>query len=360
MDLNNPSKFLQELDPGRVGESIACLPDQISQTLEDARSVEMPESHRDINKVVLNGMGGSNLGARIVQSVFEEELSVPVIVAPGYKLPGYVDEKTLFLISSYSGNTEEPLSVYEEAKSSGAKIAAVTASQENNKLEDLMQKDGLPGFAFNPRQNPSGQPRLGLGYSVFSILAILSKAGLITLKEEEVKEAVEYLRSKNEQWGPESETDKNRAKQIAEELKGRVPVLIGAEFLEGNLHTLRNQMCENCKNFADYLTLPDLNHFLLEGLAHPEGNKENLAFLFIDSELYSSEVRRRSELTKQTVEKNGIKVLEYRTEAGSAVGQSLELLQLGSWMTFYLAIVNDEDPSLIPWVDWFKKKLKEE
>lgn len=358
MDLNNPSKFLKSLDPGLVGDSIACLPDQIDQILEDAGSVSIPDSHKDINKVVLNGMGGSNLGARIIQSVFEEELSVPVIITPGYKVPGFVDDKTLFILSSYSGNTEEPLSVYEEVKSRKAKIVGVTSSHENNKLEKLMADDGLPGFAFTPEHNPSGQPRLGLGYSVFSILGILDKAGVITLDKEGIKEISKELHKKNKDWEPYSEVKQNRAKEIAQELEGKVPVLIGAEFLEGNLHTFRNQMCENCKNFADYLTLPDLNHFLLEGLPHPESNQDNLAFLFIDSDQYSPEVQKRSELTKQTVEKNGIKTLNYKAESASKIGQSLELLQLGSWITFYLAILNNENPSLIPWVDWFKDQLK--
>ncbi|HMB66145.1 MAG TPA: SIS domain-containing protein [Patescibacteria group bacterium] len=359
MDLDNHSKFLEELDPGQVGDSIACLPDQISQILEDAEAVDIPASHKDVDKVVLNGMGGSNLGARIIQSLFEKELSVPVIITPGYIVPGYVDDKTLFIFSSYSGGTEEPLSVFPEVRNRKAKMIGVTSSHEDNKLEKLMSEQDFPGFAFKPRHNPSGQPRLGLGYSIFSILAVLDKLGLIHLDRSEVEEAIKFLKEKNKSWRPEIETGNNRAKEIAQELKGRIPVLIGAEFLEGNLHTFRNQMCENSKNFADYLTLPDLNHFLLEGLAHPAGNKDNLAFLFLDSDQYSPEVRTRSKLTKQTVEKNGIKTLEYRAESGSRLGQSLEILQLGAWITFYFSIINEEDPSLIPWVDWFKKKLKE-
>lgn len=359
MDLDNHSKFLEELDPGQVGDSIACLPDQISQILEDAKDLDIPASHQEVDKVVVNGMGGSNLGARIIQSLFEKELSVPIIITPGYIVPGYVDDKTLFIFSSYSGGTEEPLSVFPEVKSRKAKMIGVTSSQENNKLENLMAEEDFPGFAFRPRHNPSGQPRLGLGYSIFSILAILDKLELIRLDRSGIGEAIEFLKEKNKSWKPEVETEDNRAKEIAQELKGRIPILIGAEFLEGNLHTFRNQMCENSKNFADYLTLPDLNHFLLEGLAHPEGNKDNLAFLFLDSDQYSPEVQKRSELTKQTVEKNGIKTLQYQAESKTQLGQSLEILQLGAWITFYFSIVNEENPSLIPWVDWFKKKLKE-
>ena len=359
MNLDKPSDFLKDLDPGQVGDSITCLPDQIEQNLQDAEAVSIPQGYRNVNKVVLSGMGGSNLGTRMIQSVFKDSLSVPVIISAGYEVPGYVDEKTLFILSSYSGTTEETLSVYDETKKRGAKMLAVTASQEGNKLEKLMESDGLPGFAFRPLKNPSGQPRLGLGYSVFSLLAVFDKLGLLKLDKKEVFDSLEFLRQENRSWEPESLSENNEAKQIAEKLKNKIPVLIGAEFLEGNLHTFRNQICENSKNFSVYFDLPDLNHFLLEGLPHPLSNSDHLKFLFIESDYYSESVRKRSELTKQVVEKIGMEVVAYKARAESKIGQSLELLQLGSWVSFYLAVLNKENPSLIPWVDWFKEKLKD-
>lgn len=358
MNLDNPSKYLEELDPGLVADSIESLPDQIDQTLRDAGSVSIPEEYQKVKRVVLNGMGASNLGGRIVQSLFSQKLQAPVIIEPGYTVPGYVDEETLFILSSYSGNTEEPLSVYEEVKARGAKMAGITASHDNNKLERSMKEDNIPGFVFSPEHNPSDQPRLGLGYSIFSILFLLQKTGLVELNQEEITQAIDYLKENNTHWNPQNKTAFNKAKEIAQGLSGKFPVLVGAEFLEGNLHAFRNQICENSKNVAAYYTLPDLNHFLLESLSHPESNKDNLAFLFLDSPDYSSTVQKRSELTQKVVEKQGIKSLNYQTESSSFLGQSLEILQLGAWISFYLAIANDENPSLIPWVDWFKQELK--
>ncbi len=346
------------MDPGLVAESIGLLPEQIRQVREDAPLVRIPEGHTQVRKIVLNGMGGSNLGGRIIKACLADKLKAPLDIVPGYEVPGYVDRKTLYIISSYSGNTEEPLSVYEKVKKSGAKIMGITSSHEKNKLEKLMIKDNIPGFIFKPLHNPSEQPRIGLGYSIFGLLILLEKAGLLNLDEKEAESIIKKLRDDNFIFRPESESQKNPAKKIAQELKGKIPILVGAEFLEGNLHTLRNQFCENSKNFADYLSLPELNHYLLESLSHPVANKKNLVFLFLDSDKYHPRVQKRSELTKQVAKKNGIKVLDYKTEKGSRLNQCARVLQFGSWLSFYLGILNNVNPSQIPWVDWFKKELK--
>jgi glucose/mannose-6-phosphate isomerase len=133
--------------------------------------------------------------------------------------------------------------------------------------------------------------------------------------------------------------------------------LAGGDFLEGNLHALRNQFCECSKNLVSYLVLPDMNHYALESLANPLNNKDNVAFLFFKSSLCRPAIQKRLVLTQQVVEKNGLKVLEYELKSKTKLGQAAEMLQVGSWITFYLAFVNGVDPVKIPWVDWFKEQL---
>ena len=140
-------------------------------------------------------------------------------------------------------------------------------------------------------------------------------------------------------------------------LAGKIPVIVAAEFLVGNLNILRNQFNETGKNFASFLELPDLNHYALEGLANPKSNKNNLMFLFFDSLLYHPRVARRADLTKQIARKNKIKVLEHRLYGATKLEQALEMMQFGCWLTYYLAMLNNVNPVKIPWVDWFKKEL---
>lgn len=351
-------KIYQKLDKGQVGESIELLPDQINQALQEARLIKVPKEYSRINQVVVNGMGGSNLGWGIVKSVFGDKLKAPIVIAPGYRVPAAVDKNTLFIISSYSGNTEEPLSVYKEVKKRGAKIMAITADGKKNKLAKLMLKDNIPGYIFKPEFNVSGQPRMGLGYSIFGAAVLLAKAGLFAIKTKEIENIIASLKIWDKRLRPEMKKKNNLAKRMAIELYGKQPVIIGAEFLIGNLRALRNQFCENSKNFASYLTLPELNHYALESLGNPKANKKDLVFIFFDSNLYHPRIQQRSDLTKQVVKKNKIQVLGYKLTGKTKLEQSFEMLQFGSWVTYYLAMLNNVNPSKIPWVDWFKKELK--
>ena len=349
-------KIFAELDTGKVAESIKSLYLQMRQVLEQSDSIKIPKEYGSVTQVVVNGMGGSNIGVGLAQAALSDRWKAPISITPGYEVLASVNEKTLYLISSYSGNTEEPLSVYEEIKRRGAKIMAICEAGDN-RLSRLMEKDNLPGYRFKADHNPSGQPRLGLGYSVFGVAMLLAKAGLVEIKEAEAEKIISHLEIQGEKLLPSRTTKDNLAKQLALKLYKKIPVIIGAEFLVGNLKVLRNQFNETSKNFASFLDLPDLNHYALESLANPESNKNNLVFFFIDSPLYHARIAKRSQLTKQIVEKHKISYAEHMLSGGSKLEQAFEMLQLGAWVTYYLAMLNKVNPVKIPWVDWFKKEL---
>lgn len=362
MNLNNP-KLYKKLDTGQVAKSISLLPDQIRQVLEDSRLIKIPAGYtqstptlaKKITQVVINGMGGSNLGARIIKSLFSDQLKTPVIIQPGYEVPAFVNKNTLYIISSYSGNTEEPLSAYDKAKKQGAKILAITEDGAKNKLKNLMLKDNIPGYIFKPKYNPSNQPRLGLGYSIFGTMSLLAKAGVIKIKNDEIKNLIAKSEINDRKLRPGVKN--NPAKIITQNLFQKQIIVVGAEFLSGNVHTLRNQISENSKNFTSYLTLPELNHYAMEGLANPQTNKKDLIFLFFDSRLYHPRIQKRSRLTQEVIKKNKIQAVSYELKGKTKLEQSFEMLQLGVWITYYLGMLNEVDPAKIPWVDWFKKQL---
>ncbi|MFH1412647.1 MAG: SIS domain-containing protein [bacterium] len=337
-----------------VSESLYRLPEQIDDVLKQSKSFKLPKRYKNVNKIVVSGMGGSNLGARIAASIFDQSLKFPIIINPSYEVPLYVDKNTLFIASSFSGNTEEVLSAYKEAKKHKAKIAVITSQNKNNKLMDMAKRDKTPSFAFNPQANPSNQPRLSLGYAIFALAIVMQKAGALKINLNSIKNANSKLKT----WGSRLTPNKsnNAASKLADKLHHKNIIIVTGEFLEGNAHALRNQFCENSKNFADYLTLPDMNHYAMEGLDKPSGS--NLIFLFFDSNLYSPRVQKRNSLTKEVVRRNKIKLINHKLNGRTKLEQSLEMLQLGSWVTLYLAELNNADPMKIPWVDWFKKQLK--
>lgn len=350
-------KQIKKLDKSGVYKSIGTLPDQIRQVLEDSRLIKIPRAFSKVNQVVVNGMGASNLGAGIIKAVFADRLKAPINITPGYAVPASVNKNTLYVISSYSGNTEEPLSVYREVKKRGAKIIAIT-SKDNGKLAKLMIKENIPGYIFKPKFNHSAVPRVGLGYSVFGTAVMLDRAGLFKIKTDEIKSIITDMEIWGRELGPDEAMKFNLAKQLALEIRDKIPIAVGAEFLMGNLRVIRNQFCESGKNFAGYLSVPELNHYAMEGLEFPKNNNKNLIFFFIDSGLYHPRIQKRVELTKKIINKNKIKYLEHKLTSKTKLSQSFELLQLFTWVTYYLGILNKKDPATNPWVDWFKAELK--
>lgn len=349
---------IKKFDAGHVAETIEALPLQMKQVLEEARLIKVPTSYKKITHVVVQGMGGSNLAVHIIKSVFADQLKVPITITSDYEVPACVDKNTLYVLSSYSGTTEEVLSVYPEVKKRGAKLMGIV-SKGKGKLEKILIKDKIPCYIFNPMFNPANSPRLGLGYSIFGMLVLLAKAGLFKIEESEFENIIKNLELFGNELKAIEKISNNTAKKFALKLQHKIPVLVSSQFLSGNLFTLRNQICENSKNFATYLILPDLNHFAMEGLANPTDNKNNLIFLFFESDFYHPRIQKRFSLTKEVVKKNKIEVLDYKLRGETKLEQAFELLQLGSWISFYLGILNQVNPVENKWVDWFKKKLDE-
>lgn len=344
IDLTN-LEALQKLDPKHVYESTGMLADQCEQILHDYFNVNFfPQGTENIRNVVICGMGGSAYGGHVAVSLFHDTLSVPVTVNSDYHLPGFVNEQSLVLLTSYSGSTEEVLSCAEEAEKRSAKIAGFSSG---GKLGDKL-KEKFPGFTFQPKFNPSGQPRLGTGYMIMSTIAMLKAAKVIAPSDDEVKSAISELRN--------SQNEIQRAAQdISQKLVDHLPIIMTAEFLNGNGHILRNQFNETSKVFAAYAALPELNHHLLEGLQNPKGHK--LMALLITSDLYSEKIKKRMSLTEDVIKQNNVPVVAYQVKGTNTLSQMLHVLSLGGYLTVYLAFFYGLDPSLIPWVDYFKEKL---
>lgn len=337
-------------------DSLKLLGEQITDSLKQAEKFKLPKTYQKINKIVVSGMGGSNLGGRILSAVFDQELKLPILINADYEVPRWVDAQTLFVVSSYSGSTEETVHAYAEAKKKKAKIVVLTGAEGKNPLIALATKDKLPCLSFTPAFNPSAQPRLAIGYAVTMLAIILNRAGAIKLSTRELT----LISGKLKIWGAKliPEKSDNVASKLADKLFSKNIVIVTGGFLAGNAHTLRNQFNENSKNFACYLTLPELNHYALEGLGFPKSNADNLSCLFFESSLYSPRVAKRLELTQKVMAKNKIKTVSASLKGATKLEQSLEMLQLGSWITYYLAEKNKVNPLAIPWVDWFKKELK--
>lgn len=336
---------MENLDPKNVLGSTGMLADQCAYIWELVKTIEFPENYKFMENITLCGMGGSRYGAYIVKNLYWDALKVPLLEYGDYHLPAYIDGKSLFILSSYSGGTEEPLASAKEALEKGYLVVGLTGG---GKALEMSKNYNFPSIVFDQKYNPSGQPRLGTGYMVLGTIALLTRLGYLQVSDEEVKKAISELRASRE-------AIELKAKKLAQALYSHIPVYFAAEFLNGNIHIIRNQTNETAKSFSAFSELPELNHHLMEGLKNPTDKK--LFILFITSDFYSDKLKKRLELTKDVVEKNGVDFDEYKPAGSTKLSQMLNVLSFGGYLSLYLAFLYKQDPSLIPWVDYFKEQL---
>lgn len=341
MDLNNLEE-IKKHDPKNVYGSTETLADQCTQIWEDAKKIKF-EDYNDIENIIICGMGGSAYGGHVSLSLFKNDICLPLYVNSDYDLPAFASKKSLIVLTSYSGGTEEVLSCFQKANEIGAKMVGLTTGGELNEL-----LSSSPCLVIDPKFNPSGQPRLGTGYIIVGTLAILSGAGQIKITDSQIKSSIESLIQNKEDI-------KNKAMEIAEKIYETIPLIISGGIFEGNAHILRNQLNETAKIFSAYATIPELNHHLMEGLKNP--NNKKLISLFFTSDLYPNNIKIRFSLTKEVIEKNNIEVIEYKPSGDDKISQMLNILAFGGYLSLFTSLLYNQDPSLIPWVDYFKKNL---
>lgn len=340
-------------DPGAIGTSLARFADQLRDGWNQMKSIHLPASYRTIETIAVCGMGGSHLGADIVRSAFGADLRVPLTIIADYQLPAWVNAKTLVICCSYSGSTEETVAALQAARRKTAKVVIVASG---GKLAHMATRYQLPVYHYEPTENPSGQPRLGVAYSLVAMLAILKQIRMILISDREIQSLSTAAWSAISRYGLARPAATNQAKKTASALHGRIPLLIGAEWTAGNLHTFTNQLHENAKTFAAWHTLPDLNHHLLEGLRDRAVAKQMHAVV-IEDDTYHPRTIRRLTLTAAILRKQGVMVSRFRPHGKKNISKAIDLLAFGGYVSWYLSVLRNVDPAPIPTVDFLKKAL---
>lgn len=345
---------INALDKNQVASSIEKLPDQIKQAWQESSKIQFPESYKRAKNVVINGMGGSGLGPELLSYLYKGKLKIPLIVTHDYNLPGFVNEDSLVILSSYSGTTEEVLNAAEQSISKKSKVAGIT---EGGLLGEFLDKNNLPYYKIKADHNPSQQPRFGLGYSVAGLLGMFNSMGLVMVSEKEEEEVVANTKEINSQFVPSKPASSNFPKELADKLQGNSVGIIAAEFLSANAHIFANQLNETSKTFSFYFLLSELNHHLLEGFGEPKDLGEHLKIIILESDHYSEKIKKRAKITTDIIEKQKVETFTVKFGQDTPLGQSFEAILVSSWVSFYLGILNGSDPSVVPWVDNFKEEL---
>jgi len=339
-----------------VARSVDALPKQLQQSFEEVQQVSFPEEFKSKKNILVCGMGGSRFPAYILKELFKSKLTIPYLLNDDYNLPEFVNSDTLVILSSYSGTTDEVIANGKAALACGADLVGVTSG---GGVAEFLKANNFPVYVFNPIHNPSGQPRIGFGYAVGGHLGLLIKLGVIKITPAEIVSAITNAAKLFEEFKLAVPEEKNPAKKLARQLYQRYPYYIVAEFLTGVGNAIANQTNETAKTISSFRIIPELNHHLIEGLKFPDQLHDIATFIFFSSKLYSAPIQKRFQITREVVEQNKIQTLWYELKGETPIVQTLELMGFGSYLTLYLSTLYEQDPSAIPYVDYFKQKLKE-
>ncbi len=339
-----------KLDKDGMLASIRDLPSQCRRAWREAQALRLGPEYQAVEKVVILGMGGSAIAGDYLRVLLEQRSQVPVFNHRDYGLPLHVDERSLIIASSYSGNTEETLSAFAEALKTGAPMAVITTG---GRLLDAARTNEVPAFTYCYRS----QPRAAFGYSLMPLLAIAQKVGIIDGLSRDVETAISAMELMQSDIDAAVPRNRNSAKQLAESLFGRLPVIYGAGHLKEVAHRWKTQFNESSKMWSFYESLPEANHNALEGYTHTEEIAQQATVVFLWSASLSRQVALRYDFTQRALERAGA-TFEVATATGEGVlAEMLTATLLGDYVSYYLAVLNGVAPAPTQTMDQLKRHL---
>ena len=344
---------IQKYDRAEMLGIIESFPKQCNAALAIGQAFDLPAAYRaKYRNIVCTGLGGSAIGSDIARSYLQGEAKIPLIVNRNYTLPAFVNSETLVIAASYSGNTEETLSAYRDARAKGARIIAITSGGE---LGSLAEKDGCAVITIPPGL----PPRCALGYSFFPLLILLSKLGIVPDKSKEIEQAISGMDAlRNNALGHHVPQRKNIAKKIAQGIFGKFPVIYGGQDrIDAVVTRWRGQIAENAKTLASNHVFPEMNHNEIVGWEYPPKVLKSCVVLMLRDADDSRAVSRRMDITGKILKNQGVKVIEVQSQGKGLLARIFSLVYTGDFVSFYLAILNRCDPTPVERIAYLKKEL---
>lgn len=340
-----------ELDKGGMFGHIRDLGTELIRAWEQSDALVLPAGADRAKGIVIAGMGGSATAADYFAAIANVSSETPVIVSRGYALPNWVDGDTLVVISSYSGNTEELVASYDDAWKRGAMMMAMT---RGGQVGARAEADGVGVYPIDY----VAQPRAALAHSLAPLLRLGLMLGITGVANDEVEAAGNAHRDVVESvMEPSVPEERNGAKQIARALHRRFPLVLAAEHLASVGSRFKNQIAENGKALGAADILPEANHNLIVGLATASDVAETVSLVTLESSLYHERTQLRFELTGAYFEEQGIPLHRCPVTGDSILAELLLGTAWGDYVSCYLGLLNEQDPSPVPPIDRLKREL---
>lgn len=350
MDSLDDVAVYRKLDTSDMLGQLYKFPSQCVNAWSDAESFILPENYKQIDKIVILGMGGSAIGGDLLRAYCSDLVKPLIFVNRDYILPPFVDDATLVIASSYSGNTEETLTAFQESLKVNCKKIVITTG---GKLADIAANNNIPLF----RIRHISQPRSALGYGFIPLLVFLSKLGFVENIKSELSSMVTELKRNLEKWQETINEGKNLAKNLAREIFGRIVILYTAEMLAQVAFRWKTQINENSKAWAFYEILPELNHNSVVGFQNPLAARQNIVVIILRSELMNPRNFKRCQITADLLQLNNINYRIVDAIGSGKLAQIMNMVYLGDWVSYYLAMLYGIDPTPVYIIERLKKQL---
>ncbi|HSF34032.1 MAG TPA: bifunctional phosphoglucose/phosphomannose isomerase [Candidatus Tectomicrobia bacterium] len=339
-----------QVDRSGMLDLLLDLPEHMQVGERLGQSVDLP-SGVDVRAIVVTGMGGSSISGDLLRSYIHAECPIPLLVNRHYSLPAFVGPETLVCAASFSGNTEETLSAFGEARARGARLLAVTSGGQLAQLADEWQipcvrvPEGLP-------------PRTTVGYLFTPMLVTLARLGLIADQSAPLAEAIEVLRELGAQYRPGIETFRNLPKALAKDLHGKFPVIYGVQDLSDVIaYRWRTQFNENSKVLASHQAFPELNHNELVGWQGPLTSALEPWVVLLRDPQELGRIRLQIDITKAFLQERAAGLTEVWSQGHSRLARLFSLLYTGDFTSYYLALLRGVDPKPVEAIDRLKHRL---
>jgi glucose/mannose-6-phosphate isomerase len=287
-----------------------------------------------------------------MRSYILDSAPTPLFVNRGYTLPAFVGSRSLVIVSSYSGDTEETISAYRDARKKGAKIVVITSG---GRLRKMAGSDNFPVLAI-----PGGlPPRAALGYSSITLLILLSKAGIVGDQSRHIDEAIAVMsRLKDGSIGFNVRQKKNAAKEIAATLYSKYPVIYGAQDrIDAVVTRWRGQLAENAKTLGSSHFFPEMNHNEIVGWDNPAALLKKFAVVILRDKGDHPRVAKRMDITESILRARCANLTEVRSSGKGLLARIFSLVYTGDFVSFYLAILNKRDPTPVERIKYLKDRL---
>lgn len=325
-----------------MDQLIERFPAQLAEAIEIGENATILPYDQEINLVYVAGLGGSGIGGSFVAELIREECKIPYLVGKGYSVPAYLNENSLAIISSYSGNTEETLAALNSIEKTGAKVVVVTSG---GKLLTIAQDKGYDHIVV-----PNGwhSPRACLGFSLVQQLFIMNKLGFIGDKfKKELKASIDLI-SFN------LDSIKSEAKVIAKKMLGTIPVVYTTDRMESAAVRLRQQINENAKMLCWHHVIPEMNHNELVGWKEQD---KRVSVLFLRNKDDFSRNAVRIDISKKIISNLCDTVIEVYSKGQSLIEKNMYFIHLGDWISWYLSDFKAIDSIEIDVINYLKGEL---